>query len=194
MSSVTSTTPATRSLRADAARNRARILEAAEEVFAEKGIAVPVDAVAESAGVGVGTLYRHFPTKEDLFEAIVVMRLDALCAAAEKHASGGGHPGDALRSFLRDFASQATAKRDLYEALQESGIDIKSRCGESFGTLERGIDKLLRRAKAAHQVRREVTVQDVMVLVSGICQAQLPDRKPASLERMLDIVFRGIQP
>ena len=68
----------TRPMRADAVKNRARILEAAEEIFATEGVSVPIDAVAERAGLGVGTLYRHFPTKEALFEAIVVERLERL--------------------------------------------------------------------------------------------------------------------
>ena len=73
-----------RPLRADARRNRAKVLEAAEEVFASEGLAVPIDEVARRAGVGVGTVYRHFPTKEALFEAIVVARLEALVERAEE--------------------------------------------------------------------------------------------------------------
>ena len=70
--------PGARPMRADAVKNRQRILEAAEEIFATEGVSVPIDAVAERAGVGVGTLYRHFPTKEALFEAIVMARLEYL--------------------------------------------------------------------------------------------------------------------
>ncbi len=77
-SDVTTADPRTRVPRADAVRNLAKILEAAEEVFAAEGIAVPIDEVARRAGVGIGTVYRHFPTKEALFEAIVVARLEGL--------------------------------------------------------------------------------------------------------------------
>ena len=86
-------------MRADAVKNRQRILEAAEAIFATEGLSVPIDTVAERAGVGVGTLYRHFPTKEALFEAIVMARLEYLLELAKAQA-GAADPGDALFSFL----------------------------------------------------------------------------------------------
>ena len=82
-------------MRADAVKNRARILEAAEEIFATEGVSVPIDTVAERAGLGVGTLYRHFPTKEALFEAIVVDRLESLLEMARRQ-SVDPDPGAAL--------------------------------------------------------------------------------------------------
>src|SRR5271156_1993990 len=88
---------ATRPLRADAAKNRERILEAAEATFTAEGVSAPIDAVAERAGVGVGTVYRHFPTKEALFEAIVITRLDALIEITRQLAELD-EPTDALFS------------------------------------------------------------------------------------------------
>src|ERR1700722_20337839 len=118
-----------RPMRSDAVKNRQRILEAAEEIFATEGLSVPIDTVAECAGVGVGTLYRHFPTKEALFEAIVTARLEQLLQVAKEHAVAAD-PGEALFCFLREFAQQASAKHDLFDALSSAGIDIKSTCSE----------------------------------------------------------------
>ena len=112
-------------MRADAVKNRARILEAAEEIFATQGVSVPIDAVAERAGLGVGTLYRHFPTKEALFEAIVVARLEQLLETIRTQRDAPD-PGPALFAFLGEFAGHASAKKDLFEALGSAGIDIKS--------------------------------------------------------------------
>src|SRR5580693_1548480 len=98
-----------RPMRSDAVKNRQRILQAAEEIFATEGLSVPIDTVAERAGVGVGTLYRHFPTKEALFEAIVMARLDILLEIAKSYAAADD-PGAALFSFLGEFATQASAK------------------------------------------------------------------------------------
>jgi AcrR family transcriptional regulator len=116
-----------RPMRADAVKNRQRILAAAEEVFAAGGVAAPIDEVAERAGVGIGTLYRHFPNKEALFEAIVVTRLEELADAASAP-SGTGDPTDDFFDFLLLFADRVSHKHDLIDALGAAGIDIKSRC------------------------------------------------------------------
>src|SRR5271170_1892750 len=118
-----------RPMRADAQRNHDKILAAAEEIFALDGVAVPIDIVAERAGVGVGTLYRHFPTKESLYEAIVTTRLDGLLSIADEYTSAAD-PGLALNTFLREFARQASEKQDLFEALEQNGVDIKTRFSE----------------------------------------------------------------
>ena len=131
-----------RPLRADAAKNRERILEAAEATFTAEGVAAPIDAVAQRAGVGVGTVYRHFPTKEALFEAIVTARLDALCETTKQLAEGEA-PDEAVFSFLREFGRQASAKQDLFDAMDAAGLDIKSVCAASVEELTRGIDRLL---------------------------------------------------
>src|ERR1700733_15507536 len=98
---------AARPLRADAQRNRLRVLEAAEAVFASEGISVPVDVIAEKAGVGVGTLYRHFPTKEKLFEAILIQRLEELVTDARARL-GAEDPGSAFFGFLEHLVEEST--------------------------------------------------------------------------------------
>ena len=109
-----------RPLRADALRNRARVLEAAESVFAAEGISVPVDVIAEKAGVGVGTLYRHFPTKEKLFEAILIDRLSAIAADARARMDAED-PGAAFFAFLQYLVEESALKRDLIQALLGAG-------------------------------------------------------------------------
>jgi AcrR family transcriptional regulator len=181
-----------RPMRADAVKNRARILEAAEEVFAAQGISAPIDLVAERAGVGVGTLYRHFPTKEALFEAIVLTGLQELVAAAAP--SDGDDAGESFYAFLRTFASKVSMKHDLVDALGAAGIDIKSQCASTAGDLESRVDRMLRRAEAAGAVRDGVTTKEVISLVIGVCQAaEQSAPEGASRDRMVDILCDGLR-
>src|SRR6476469_7947322 len=113
-----------RPLRADAARNRARVLEVAYETFAADGLSVPIDEIARRAGVGAGTVYRHFPTKEDLYRAVVADRIEYLIDSG--HALlRGDDPAEALFAFLRSMVLQwGAADQGLVEALAGVGIDI----------------------------------------------------------------------
>jgi AcrR family transcriptional regulator len=182
-----------RPMRADAVKNRQRILDAAEAIFATEGVAVPIDAVAERARVGVGTLYRHFPTKEALFEAIVVDRLGSLLEMAKSHA-GAADPGDALFSFLGQFAQQASAKHDLFDALSSAGIDIKSSCAEMVDELKRNVDVLRQRAVAAGSVRSDVSTDEMIALVVGVCQGQSHSGcDDAAVRRMVRVVCDGLR-
>jgi AcrR family transcriptional regulator len=182
-----------RPMRADALKNRRRILEAAEETFAEQGVSVPIDLVAERAGVGVGTLYRHFPTKEALYEAVVLTRIDGLIAAATGYATAPD-PGAALFAFLREFAREASMKRDLFEALGAAGIDLKAQCQDRFEQLEMGVDVLLQRAAATGDVRGDVTTKEVIGLVVGTCMATKPSGIASGQgDQMLQIVCDGLR-
>jgi AcrR family transcriptional regulator len=196
MKMTTSREEPTRPMRADAVKNRRRILEAAEGVFATEGVSVPIDAVAEAAGVGVGTLYRHFPTKEDLFEAIVVARLGELVEAAKGYA-GDDDPGEALFSFLREFARQAAAKRDLFEALGSAGIDFKSQCSDMLDEMKRVIDVIVQRAVAAGVIRSDVSSEDVIGLVVGAChaggQSAHAGYDVTMVQRMVGVVCDGLR-
>ena len=180
---------APRPLRADAAKNRERILEAAETTFTAEGVSAPIDAVAQRAGVGVGTVYRHFPTKEALFEAIVTTRLDNLCETTRQLAEAEA-PEEAVFSFLREFGRQASAKQDLFDAMDAAGLDIKSACAPGVEELTRAIDMLLERAKVAGAVRDDVATDEVMALIVGACHSKQDD--PAC-QRMVEIVCDGIR-
>ncbi len=182
-----------RPMRADAVKNRARILQAAEEVFAANGLSAPIDMVAEQAGVGVGTVYRHFPTKEALFEAIVLTGLQELVEAATAPADDQD-AGEAFFAFIRSFASKVSIKHDLIDALSAAGIDIKSQCAMTVEDLEAGVDRMTRRAEAAGAVRPGVTTQEVIGLVVGVCKAvDLSSADDASRDRMVDIVCDGLR-
>jgi AcrR family transcriptional regulator len=183
-----------RAMRTDAIKNRRRILEAAEEVFAAQGVTVPIDVVAERAGLGIGTLYRHFPNKEALFEAIVMERISELLATAHEF-EAAEDPGKALFAFLSEFAGQASAKRDLFEALSSAGIDLKARCGDVFDALMQSVATLLDRAVAVGAVRSDVPANEVVGLIVGTCHAAgesgLDDR---ALRRMVAVVMDGLRP
>jgi len=182
-----------RPMRADAVKNRARILEAAEQIFSREGVSVPIDTVAERAGLGVGTLYRHFPTKEALFEAIVVSRLEQLLESV-RALRDATDPGPALFTFLGEFAGHASAKRDLFEALGSAGIDIKSQCFETMDEMKRNIDQLRQRAVDAGAVRSDVSTDEMVGLVIGACQAGgHAGADDASLQRMVKIVCDGLR-
>lgn len=183
----------TRPMRADALKNRERILEAAQEVFAREGLAVPIDVVAEKAGVGVGTLYRHFPGKEALFEAIVIDRMTQLAELATTLVSSND-PGGALCFFFRELAAQASAKRDLFDAIGSAGIDVKSDCSELMEELMSRIDALVQRAAVANAIRSDVSVKELVSLFMGTCHAAgdagLDD---AAVQRMVGVILDGLR-
>lgn len=178
-------------MRADAARNRARLLEVAYETFAAEGISVPVDEIARRAGVGPGTLYRHFPTKEALFKAIVAHRLDQMAEQGRALSESAG-PGEALFRFIGQVVEEGATDQGLVEAMSNTGFDVSE---EAPGIEERFIAMLadlVERAKQAGEIRADVDVRDVKTLMVG-CQAMQrysPDR--ATTERMLDIVRAGL--
>ena len=185
--------PEPRAKRADAVINRQRILEAAEAVFAAEGVQVPIDRVAERAGVGVGTVYRHFPTKEDLFEAIVVTRMDELLVAARAQAAAPD-PGNALLSYVRQFARHASAKHDLFDALGAAGIDFKERCSEKVGEMKQCIGLLLARAQREGSVRADTSVDELLGLVVGTCQAaEQAGLDDETCQHMVGIVCDGLR-
>lgn len=183
-------------MRADALRNHEKILEAAEEIFALDGVMVPIDIVAERAGVGIGTLYRHFPTKEALYEAIVVTRIDGVISAADDFLLDTEvEPGVALDAFLREFARQAADKQDLFEALGQAGIDIKARFSDRVDELMARIDVLRQRAVDAGAIRGDVETQDILNLVIGTCHAAgHSGSDDQALQRCVGIVLAGLQP
>jgi len=168
-------------------------MEAAESAFAAAGAGVQVDEIARRAGVGVGTLYRHFPTKEALFEAIVLDRLAQLVDAARALAPSAD-PAGALFGFLDRLVHQGIAKRDLADALAGSGFEERIATSGLVQELEQSIGTLLARAQATGTVREDVTVADLVGLVSGTCMAaERPGAAACSPARMLAIVCDGLR-
>ncbi|MGD0748992.1 MAG: TetR/AcrR family transcriptional regulator [Acidimicrobiales bacterium] len=183
---------APRPMRADAQRNRARILDAAEVVFAAEGIEVPVDVIAEKAGVGVGTLYRHFPTKEKLCESILLDRFAALTLDARALA-GAEDPASAFFGFLEHIVAEGAAKRDLIAAVMGAGVEFDLEVAGVKDELRDAVGVLLQRAQAVGAVRPDVTAAMVVSLVGATCQAAAhTDVTPAC--DLLGIVCDGLRP
>jgi AcrR family transcriptional regulator len=196
MSEIASDTApqAERRLRADAQRNRDRILEAAREAFTQEGLNVPVDLIAERANVGVGTFYRHFPTKEALASAILASRLESLIREAEQ-LEQSPDPGDAFFGFLRLMAARSSADMALADAFTEAGYDVKSGSVEFKDRLLEALDRMLRRAQAAGAVRTDLTAPDVLALMAASCMATGRfGLSGADRDRVLGVVVDGLRP
>jgi AcrR family transcriptional regulator len=183
---------AARPMRADAVRNRARILETAEAVFAAEGIEVPVDLIAEKAGVGVGTLYRHFPTKEKLCEAILLDRLVRLTDDARGLADADD-PAAAFFGFLRHVVEESALKRDLLIAVMGAGLEFEQTAAPVKDALRDAVGVLLTRAQAVGAVRQDVTPAAVVSLVGATCQAAAHGGGPQACD-LLGIVCDGLRP
>jgi AcrR family transcriptional regulator len=175
-----------RPLRADAARNRARVLEVAYDAFAAEGVSVPIDEIARRAGVGAGTVYRHFPAKEDLFRAVMIDRMERIVAEGRKlHDSG--EPGEALFEFLRAMVLESDTNRGLADVLAAAEMDLKE-VEEGFLAI---LGELLGAAQQAGTVRTDVSVPEVKALLVG-CQA-MQGYSHALAERVTDVVFDGLR-
>jgi AcrR family transcriptional regulator len=182
-----------RPLRADAERNRQRVLEVAQQVFASEGLAVPIDEIARRAGLGVGTLYRHFPTKEALFEAIVVGRMEQLVEHARAGATARDR-GAALFGFLTKMVDEGAAKRDFLTALAGTGVDLQ-RIAAIKQRMKKAVAVLLERAQEAGAVRGDVSAADVLTLVMGtVGAADRHGAGPAERKRLLAVILDGLRP
>ncbi|MGY0058593.1 TetR/AcrR family transcriptional regulator [Streptomyces sp. LZ34] len=182
-----------RPLRADARRNRERILRAAREAFAAEGIAVPLDEIARRAGVGPGTVHRHFPTKETLFEAVVREHLEQLAHEA-RAALADAAAGPAFFAFLTRMATEADAKQDLSEAITEAGGRMGTETEALAADLRDLFDALLTRAQAAGAVRKDVDAADVQAIVVG---ALVAGRRRGRSDRpggLAEVVFDCLLP
>ncbi len=177
-------------VRADARRNRATVLDVAQRIFATEGIAVPIAEIARRAGVGVGTVYRQFPTKEALFAAIVQDKIDRLADEVTALAATA-RPGPAFFAVLERMVADGGHKRDLVEALAGAGVDIKSVATGSSARLRRALGKLLRRAQATGAVRAGVDVGEILGLMAATVEAAR--RTGASPGRLFVIVRDGLR-
>ena len=173
-----------RPLRADAQRNRDKVLRAAREAFAASGYGVPLDEIAARAGVGPGTVDRHFPTKEALFEAVVSARLKDLLEDARQRAHSDD-PEAAFFGFMARVAEEGMAKRDLPDAIVASGP-----LREEFSA---ALDELLRRAQEAGAVRDGITTGDLIALLKGLFVSAKDEPDPARYRRLLAVVTAGLR-
>ncbi|MGN9806245.1 TetR/AcrR family transcriptional regulator [Micromonospora sp. L32] len=182
----------TRPLRADAARNRRLLLAAAADEFAERGLDASVADIARRAGLGKGTLFRHFATKDDLLAAIVLDRIDALNAVGEQLLDAAD-PGAALLEFLTVAADQQR-QRDL-SFLQEAG-ELNADVIRAREQMFRNVHKLVDRAREHGAVRADVTGADVILLMCApnYVTSYVPDASPDLWQRYLAIIFDGLRP
>lgn len=179
-------------MRADARRNRVRILAAAGEVFAEQGASASTEEVARRAGVAIGTVFRHFPTKDDLLRAILKDLLERL---SEQVAMLGtdGDPARALFEFFTGMVAQAAAKKTVIDLLAETGTDV--RVAEAAEVLRDGIGTLLIRAQRVGAIRADVQIAEVMALLISTCQGALQATWNEDLQRRaLAVIFDGLRP
>jgi AcrR family transcriptional regulator len=181
-------------LRADAARNRRRLLEAAARVFAERGLDAGVDEIAREAGVGIGTLYRRFPTKDDLIAAVLDDRFETIVAAIEE-AAAADDPWAALEAVMAAFAEAAVVHRALLHNLAYSGCHAPLVQAAKERVLEQ-LDAVLARARADGAVRDDVTARDLLAL-SGML-SRLPPwqlaQEPDVWRRYLGLMLDGLRP
>jgi AcrR family transcriptional regulator len=180
-------------MRADAVRNRAALLDAAEAVFAEQGPGASTEDIARAAGVGVGTLFRHFPTKEALLEAVYLKRLRRLGERAVELA-GSQDPGAAFFGYFRLVVLESVTKNALTRALAEAGIDPAAAAGEFGGGFHEAFARLLERAQAAGAVRADIGVADMIALLVGASHAIEHASDPAVRERTVTVVLDGLRP
>lgn len=179
-------------LRADAARNRARLLEAGHDVFqsAGDGADVSMEAVARRAGVGIGTLYRHFPTRLDLLEAVYRNDVDALRTTAEE-LSATGSEWEALAGWLHAFIGYAATKRAIFRELADAVGRDSALLTHSREVINTTAEDLLGRAQRAGVARPDVTAADVLRLVGGC--TLMPNLEGHQAERVLRVVLDGIR-
>ncbi|TMM14413.1 MAG: TetR/AcrR family transcriptional regulator [Actinobacteria bacterium] len=178
-----------RPMRADARRNYDALVAAARDAFTEEGAAASLENVAERAGVGIGTLYRHFPKRQALLEAVYAGEVEAMARSAEELAELP--PWDALSEWFHRYVGFAATKRALTEALLEAApeSDVLLMCRTALMTAGTG---LIERAQKAGVVRPDATFVDVGRMVSGIAVVSTGD--PEQTERMLQIVLDGLRP
>jgi AcrR family transcriptional regulator len=179
-------------MRSDAEANRERVLVAAGEVFGEAGGAGSTDEVARRAGVGVATVFRHFPTKQALVEAAIVRHLQMLTATARAR-SGSQDAGAAFRATFRDMVLDAPAKLALLTVMgaEVAPAGLTGEVGTSAAVLRQAVEGLLARGQHAGAVRADVSVDEIYVLVRALADARCED---AVLERVIEVVLDGLAP
>jgi len=187
------TAPAdTRPLRADARRNRDAVLAIAADAFSENGVEASLEDIARKAGVGIGTLYRHFPTREDLVFATYRREVELLSQSAPELAAQMS-PSEALREWMRRFVRYAATKRGMVGMLRTM---MQTRAELVAGTKDRiqgAAGLLLRSAADAGEIRGDITAEDLMRSMGGICMANDQAGPPENAARLVDLVFDGLR-
>jgi AcrR family transcriptional regulator len=186
---TTTDTLITRPKRADARRNYEKVLAAARQAFAEGGESTALEEIARRAGVGIGTLYRHFPNRQALLEALYVDEVEEMCRAAA--ALDDSDPWEALNGWFERFIAYIGTKRALAAELQnylDEDAPLFQTCRSSLFAAG---EPLLKRAQEAGVVRRDVSIGEVIQMVVGI--AKMPAKDPAQNQHVLRIALDGLR-
>jgi AcrR family transcriptional regulator len=178
--------------RADAARNRERLLEAAKAVFAAGGPEASLEAVARSAGVGIGTLYRHFPTREALFEAVYRREVEELADFSERLRGQGAAPVEALRLWLAATVDFIATKKGMATALAIALHPASELSAYSSARLSQAVAALIDRAVAAGEIRADIGPGDLLRTLIGMCSLHDQRNWRDSVRRMLDVLVDGM--
>jgi AcrR family transcriptional regulator len=182
---------ASRKPRSDALRNRDRVLEAARTVFSAGGPKASLEAVAKAAGVGIGTLYRHFPTREALFEAVYRREVQQLADLA-KRLEEEAEPIEALREWMRSFVKFVVTKRGMSAALAFAVSKDSDLVSHSFERLTRAIGLLLEQAIAAGVIRSDISPEDLLRAIVGMCYTHDEPGWQKNVLRLVDIFVDGL--
>ena len=183
---------AARKPRADALRNRVRLLETAKAAFAEKGPGASLDEIARTAGVGAGTLYRHFPTRDALIEAVYRNETEQLIAAATRLAETHA-PKSALREWLLLFVDYMATKHGMYEALNSIVGGVSELYSASTEQMKLAVAKLVDRAVASGDIRLDVDPLDLLRALAGVANVSAGSNGKQAAKRMVDILIAGIR-
>jgi AcrR family transcriptional regulator len=182
----------TRKPRADAQRNRALLLKTAKAAFAEKGAAASLDEIARTAGVGAGTLYRHFPTRDALIEAVYRHETEQLVTAATRLAETHA-PTAALREWLRLFVDYMATKHGMYDALNSIVGGTSELYSASTEQMKGAIAKLVDRAAASGDIHLDSDPLDLLRALAGVANMSSGPDGTQAAKRMIDILIAGIQ-
>lgn len=182
---------APRRQRADAQRNTASLLEAAKTVFATSGVDAPAKEIADLAGVGVGTLYRHFPQRSDLVKAVLEHEIDA-CAAAASALAAAHEPGAALEKWLHRYTEFLATKRGFAAALHSGDPAFAALPGYFFERTEPALGSLLEAATASGEIRADISPEYLLRAVANLCLS-VADEGAAYSQRMVALLIDGLR-
>ena len=178
--------------RADAQRNRIHLLETAKAAFAEKGPGASLDEIARTAGVGAGTLYRHFPTRDALIEAVYRNETEQLVASATRLAETQS-PTGALREWLLLFVDYMAAKQGMYEALNSIVGGTSELYSASTEQMKRAITMLIARAVASGDINLDLDPFDLLRALAGVANINAGADGKQAAKRMVDILIAGMR-
>jgi AcrR family transcriptional regulator len=182
---------APRRRRADAQRNMDSLLEAAKKAFGTSGVDAPAKEIADLAGVGVGTLYRHFPQRSDLVKAVFQREVDA-CADAAPALAAAHEPGSALEKWLHRYTEFLATKRGLAAALHSGDPAFDALPGYFLQRLGPTLGSLLDAAAAAGEIRADIGPEDLLYAVANLC-LPVSDEGPAYSRRMVALLIDGLR-